>query len=181
MRESDIVVGGAKIGLTEHQIAYLLNKPVEYIERKYSGLIKGHLPPDYMQRRWKRYYRVFAGEKIKGDYAERRKNPAFRITCSIRSQIVYHVKRQRKKKTRKTFPALGYTVAELMAHLEAQFVDGMNWDNYGSVWHIDHKRPASWYSFESMDDQAFKECWGLDNLQPMFAFDNISKGNRWEG
>src|SRR3546814_3330220 len=35
---------------------------------------------------------------------------------------------------------VGYTVADLMAHLERQFLPGMSWDNRGE-WHIDHIRP----------------------------------------
>lgn len=31
-------------------------------------------------------------------------------------------------------------MATLRAHIEAQFVEGMTWDNYGKGWHIDHKK-----------------------------------------
>src|SRR3546814_3594325 len=32
---------------------------------------------------------------------------------------------------------VGYTVADLIAHLERQFLPGMSWDNRGE-WHIEH-------------------------------------------
>jgi len=74
---------------------------------------------------------------------------------------------------------VGYTVAELKKHIENQFVTGMSWENYGSAWHIDHKVPKSWFNYTSMSDEEFRRCWGLDNLQPKFAIDNMRKGGRY--
>lgn len=72
---------------------------------------------------------------------------------------------------------VGYTLSDLMAHLEARFVDGMNWSNIGQ-WHIDHIRPRSAFSYEGPNDPQFLACWALDNLQPLWARDNMSKGAR---
>ncbi len=73
-----------------------------------------------------------------------------------------------------------YTVDDLKRHLESKFQDGMSWDNYGE-WHIDHIKPETWFNYSSVDDEEFKKCWALDNLQPMWAKENISKGNKYEG
>jgi len=70
-----------------------------------------------------------------------------------------------------------YTLEDLMRHLESQFRDGMSWENYGE-WHIDHIIPKSYFKFESPDDEEFKKCWSLENLQPLWASENIKKGNR---
>lgn len=72
---------------------------------------------------------------------------------------------------------VGYTVSELMAHLERQFLPGMNWGNR-SDWHIDHIVPVVAFKFESPDDEAFRRCWSLPNLRPMWARDNIRKSGR---
>lgn len=72
---------------------------------------------------------------------------------------------------------VGYTLVDLMAHLEALFVPGMNWDNIGR-WHIDHRRPRSTFEYSSPEDEAFKECWSLENLQPLWAHENMRKGAR---
>jgi len=79
-----------------------------------------------------------------------------------------------------TFDIVGYTPVQLMHHLESQFVEGMSWDNMDE-WHIDHIRPISSFEFNSTDDPEFKACWTLDNLQPLWGPDNISKGAKWEG
>ena len=76
-----------------------------------------------------------------------------------------------------------YTLEELIKHLGQGFTEGMTWDNHGwgkDKWHIDHRRPQSWFKFETIDDPEFKECWALGNLQPKWQTDNISKGNRYE-
>jgi len=72
---------------------------------------------------------------------------------------------------------VGYNVRDLKKHLESKFIDGMNWDNIGK-WHIDHIIPVSLWKFKSFNDREFKQCWALANLQPLWAFDNQSKGNR---
>lgn len=75
---------------------------------------------------------------------------------------------------------VGYTIEQLKTHLENQFTDGMEWENYGK-WHVDHIRPVSSFYFKSATDQDFLDCWSLSNLQPLWALDNIRKGNKWEG
>ena len=54
----------------------------------------------------------------------------------------------------------------------------MTWDNYGE-WHVDHKKPMTLFEFASTDDEGFKECWSLDNLQPLWEKDKLSKGVRY--
>lgn len=86
-----------------------------------------------------------------------------------------------KKAGRKWEALVGYTAADLMAHLERQFHPGMTWDNYGrGGWHIDHIIPRSAFNYETPDDIDFKRCWALENLQPLWEFDNISKGAKLE-
>lgn len=72
---------------------------------------------------------------------------------------------------------VGYSINELKSHIESQFTCGMSWDNYG-LWHIDHIIPIAAFSYETFDDTEFKQCWALENLQPLWAVDNLSKGNK---
>lgn len=82
-----------------------------------------------------------------------------------------------RKSGRQWESLVGYSLAELIKHLERQFIDGMSWSNMGQ-WHIDHIRPKSMFSYQSPDDDEFKSCWAMSNLRPMWAKDNISKGSR---
>jgi hypothetical protein len=75
----------------------------------------------------------------------------------------------------KTTEFLGCNVLELKNHLEFQFKEGMSWNNHGLFgWHIDHIKPLSSAKTE-------KELYILchyTNLQPLWAKDNLSKGNK---
>ena len=54
----------------------------------------------------------------------------------------------------------------------------MNWNNYGE-WHIDHIKPCSLFNLELEEEQL--ECFNYKNLQPLWAIDNIKKGNKYYG
>jgi hypothetical protein len=51
----------------------------------------------------------------------------------------------------------------------------MSWGNYGQ-WHIDHIIPLS--SFNLLEEQQFKIACHYTNLQPLWAKENLSKGNK---
>jgi hypothetical protein len=72
---------------------------------------------------------------------------------------------------------VGYTTDELKKHLEDKFVDGMDWDLFvkGKI-HIDHIIPKSHFKYQKYTDEEFIMCWSLDNLQPLWAKDNLKKG-----
>lgn len=79
------------------------------------------------------------------------------------------------QKHQSTFELLGCTLEELYAHIEAQFLPGMSWGNYGhDTWHIDHIKPCA--SFDLTDPEQQRVCFHYTNLQPLWAIDNIRKG-----
>lgn len=102
-------------------------------------------------------------------------DPHFRISSVIAKGI--HKSLTRGKEGYHWEDLVGYTIQDLMNHLEKHFTDGMNWDNYGT-WHIDHKIPLRVFNFQSFNDLDFKRAWALSNLQPMWGKDNLSKGGR---
>ena len=71
---------------------------------------------------------------------------------------------------------LDFTIEELRTHLENQFENWMNWDNHG-LWHIDHIKPVASFDFTSMEDEDFKKCWALENLQPLKDTENMRKNH----
>ena len=72
---------------------------------------------------------------------------------------------------------MDFSVEDLIQHLEEQFDSGMSWDNMDK-WHIDHILPVASFNFDSPDDEDFKECWALSNLQPLWAEENLAKGTK---
>jgi len=75
---------------------------------------------------------------------------------------------------------LNYSLNDFIAYLESKFQPGMTWENYGQ-WHIDHIKPESWFNYNSFEDEQFKECWSLSNLQPLWAEQNLKKNNLYSG
>jgi hypothetical protein len=100
-----------------------------------------------------------------------------RRTSSLVRNKLY--KRLSSKKGKSTFSFLPYTIDDLIQHLEKLFTKGMTWENYGK-WHIDHKKPDSLFNYKNVNDKEFQKCWALKNLQPLWAADNLRKGDRYE-
>lgn len=71
---------------------------------------------------------------------------------------------------------LGYSAKELATHIEAQFVDGMSWEDR-SKWHIDHIKPVSVFVGEGVTDLMVINA--LNNLRPMWAAENMAKGSAY--
>ena len=82
------------------------------------------------------------------------------------------------KKDRQRWGKLsGYTLDDLITHLEKQFTSEMSWNNYGLYWEIDHRIPKSWFDYKTAEDEEFKKCWALENLQPLEKLLNRKKHN----
>jgi hypothetical protein len=103
-------------------------------------------------------------------------DPAYRINRSFSREI----NRQVNKNGRSYLSHVGYSIQELMQHLEKQFNKKMSWSNYGSYWHIDHIMPKVSFKIAEVGDDEFKACWCLSNLRPLEAVANLSKGAKVE-
>lgn len=106
-------------------------------------------------------------------------DPKFRIRLRFSNLIYYYLKNRNISKNGQTIENLvDYSINQLMAHLESKFDENMNWDNYGIYWHIDHIVPVAAFNFKSYEDEEFKKCWSLENLQPLESSENIIKSNQ---
>lgn len=105
-------------------------------------------------------------------------NPLFKIkrNMSRRLNLALHLKLY--KKDTLFIKILGCSLEKLKLHLENQFQPGMMWENYGQKgWHIDHKIPLS---SAKTKEELYQLC-HYSNLQPLWACDNLSKGNKiWD-
>jgi hypothetical protein len=105
---------------------------------------------------------------------ERRKSPGHKVHSRMSALIRAAV---RNKNGRSWQALVDYTLDNLMKHLESNFLEGMSWDNI-EEWHIDHIIPRSIFKFETEYDIAFKQCWALSNLHPLWVTDNLKKGSK---
>lgn len=105
-----------------------------------------------------------------------RATPSGKLNASMSSGI-RHSLIAGAKANRSWEALIGYTIFDLMDHLEKLFSDGMSFDNYGE-WEIDHIIPLSVHNFEVPEDLDFKKAWSLSNLQPLWAMENRRKSNK---
>lgn len=80
------------------------------------------------------------------------------------------------KASRTVIEFVGCSEAKLREHIEAQFAPWMNWENYGTAWHVDHIVPVS--AFDHSDPKQVKTCWNWANLRPLKAEENTVKKDK---
>jgi hypothetical protein len=119
----------------------------------------------------KRWLETIKGKLTQAIYYKRTN---VRLAKAIRSRI--YVALKGKMKSQSTLELLGCSIAELRLRLEAKFAEGMSWDNYGK-WHIDHIRPL--ISFDLTDPIEIRQACNYQNLQPLWAQENLIKHKRW--
>lgn len=122
-------------------------------------------------------------ERYRKEYTDKyHSDSAFRLNERVKSQFRKCLIKDRAMG--KYYKLLGYDEYELKDHLESKFKPGMSFKNMGE-WHVDHIKPKSWFNLlnddGSVNEEEVKKCWALDNLQPLWAQENISKNNRYIG
>jgi len=101
-------------------------------------------------------------------------NPKYKIRQILSGRI--HTALKKLKDNQITMKYLGCSIEQFYNWIEFQFYDGMNWNNYGKYWHIDHTLPVSNFDFEN--EEQIKKCFNWINLRPLRAEKNLSKGNK---
>jgi len=126
----------------------------------------------------KQYYQDNKEKKLEQQRNRKANDPVYALRCNISATIANALKRNDgSKQGESVMKYLPYTIPELEDHLESQFVEGMSWENR-SEWHIDHIYPHSLLPYDSMTHPNFQKAWALSNLQPLWASENQSKGNK---
>ena len=59
-------------------------------------------------------------------------------------------------------------------HINKYLLEGMNKENFGKVWSLDHIVPVDLFDFDNLND--LKLCYNFINIMPMFINDNRIKG-----
>jgi hypothetical protein len=103
-------------------------------------------------------------------------NPTYKIKDNLRHRIYMALKGTVKSK--KTIDLLGTSIDNLWNHLEKSFRPGMTKNNYGKIWHVDHKIPCAAFDLTKLEEQV--KCFHFTNLQALFVKENLSKGAKLE-
>ena len=120
--------------------------------------------PNYMPD----YLRKYEKERMTND-------PNYALLRRLRDRTRKAILEQLATKQGPTIELLGADIPTVRKHIESLFLEGMSWDNHGE-WHIDHIKPCA--SFDLTDSEQQKECFNYTNLQPLWAVDNLSKGDK---
>lgn len=135
-----------------------------------------------LHKEQRRQYSIEYRETHKKQFNEylknRRKNPKWKLSNNISALIRCSLKNGKNGYCWEKL--IGYTVSDLIKHLEKQFTLKMSWDNYGSYWELDHIIPISVFNFDNYNQLDFRRCWALENLRPLEKIKNRQKGNKIE-
>jgi len=120
--------------------------------------------------KWKKNNPNYVPTKVSNQYyKDKYKNDLeYRLIKVTRSRIYKALKDNIKTST--ATEALGCTLEEYKLHLEQQFDNKMNWDNWGEYWEIDHTIGICNFSLEDIN-----EAFHYTNTRPLEKIANRTK------
>lgn len=137
-------------------------------------------PEKYRELDKKQYYKNITHTRNTRNYnckKLRNSDIKVKLITNLRSRLRTCLKQQKFRKTSSFKQYLGCEIDVLKKYIERQFVDGMNWGNYGFYgWHLDHKIPLA----SAKNEEEIYKLFFFKNLQPLWATDNLSKGSKYD-
>ena len=137
--------------------------------RRRAGIIKTDM---LRKREWTRERRK------QSDYRARERLYRQRVNVKIKHNLSRRIRRAllNNQKSGKTVELLGCSIEQLKLFLASQFTPEMQWENYGSHWHIDHHIPCAAHDLSDPEEQ--KRCFHWHNLRPLKARENMRKNDK---
>lgn len=161
-------------------------KEVLLIERNRVRLLQRELKVKETEeyKKLKEYWKTDEWKEIKKQKDRERQSKNFKhkwdndelfaIKVRLRNLIRNSFRRQGYKKFNiSTEEIVGMGYDDFKKYLESKFIDGMDWDNRGE-WHIDHIVPLS----SANTEEELISLSHYTNLQPLWAEDNLKKGDK---
>lgn len=129
------------------------------------------------KKREEGYWKQYSEGNYWNEYHKRRRreDPYYSLYLNLRSRISNLLSGRTKSK--RTQEIIGLSLDQFRGHIEENWSEGMNWENYGygeGKWVIDHHIPISSAETEN-------EIYKLNhytNLKPMWWKENLIKSNK---
>lgn len=86
--------------------------------------------------------------------------------------LLWKILNKYSQTSKKIIPLIGCTASDFRKHLKRRFRRGMSFDNYASVWEMDHIKPVSLFDLSKEDQK--KKCFHFTNIRPLFVGENRS-------
>ena len=102
---------------------------------------------------------------------KREQSSSYKLLESLRNRQREALKGLCKHKH--TRELLGCSINEACKFIESKFQPGMAWQNWGSVWELDHIIPLAMFNLEDNEEQKFG--FHYTNLQPLFIKQHKTK------
>lgn len=120
-------------------------------------------------------------QKIRAQVMEKKKeryanDSIYAMSANVRSTVGKAFGRFGYTKRSRTSELVGCAWDELKKHIEKQFRRGMNWENRGVAWHIDHIVPLA----SATTPEELRALCHFTNLRPLPALENHRKSAKRE-
>lgn len=130
--------------------------------------VKNNLCKTCLSNQWQKQNRRSINEQRKGYWAKRyQTDPQYKMKSKIRAATSTAVK---NNDDRKQVRFIGCTAFEFNAYLLSQFTGDMSFDNYGSVWELDHIIELS--KFDLTDPAQITIAAHYSNIRPLLIEQN---------
>jgi hypothetical protein len=124
------------------------------------------------RREYYRKYYAANKEKLNQYQQDYRKTNTFvTIRNSLRKRLHAYI-----TKNRSTTDYVGTSIEVIKEWLEFNFEEDMTWENYGTLWNIDHTIPC--ILFDMKDDAQIHLCFDWKNLMPKYVINNLKKRSK---
>lgn len=155
------------------QLEKKTNKVIQAIDDAIRELGRSLFKIDLVLKRMRKVLFTTKAEKQRQYRKEQYKyNPSYRLRKCLRARIYDALKG--RNKSAKSIELLGCSPEFAVQYLANLFQPGMSWSNHGD-WHIDHIIPCN--SFDLSDPDQQRQCFHYTNMQPLWAEDNLRKGD----
>jgi hypothetical protein len=99
----------------------------------------------------------------------------YKLKHTLRTRLNSAVRNNQKSGS--AISDLGCSIEDFKIYLESKFLPDMSWENWTfDGWHIDHIVAISTFNLTNIEE--LKKACHYTNLQPLWAKDNLSKGNK---
>ena len=152
----------------------------EYNKRRREHYYENQEEEKERSKLWKKNNRdkvIEYNREYKKSYEKNRieNDPLYMVKRSVRNLIKCSLYQRKFTKNSRTFEILGCSYQEFMEHIESQFEDWMNWDNYGLYngeercgWEYDHIVPIS----SAQCEEDIIRLNHYSNIQPLCSYVN---------
>ena len=108
---------------------------------------------------------------------KRKTDLKFNLSSRISKEIYKSLKGNKSKHHWENL--IGYTLNNLIKHLKKTIPKGYTWNDYlENKLQLDHILPIRLFQFKTSEDEEFKQCWNLHNLQLLTKEENLSKRDK---